>query len=71
MYHSISSGISVYALGGLGEVGKNMYVVESESTIIIIDSGVMFPGAEMPGVDYVIPDYTHLKTIAEKFAPSS
>lgn len=61
MYHSISSGISVYALGGLGEVGKNMYVVESESTIIIIDSGVMFPGAEMPGVDYVIPDYTHLK----------
>ncbi|HOC80680.1 MAG TPA: ribonuclease J, partial [Bacilli bacterium] len=61
MYHSVSSGISVYALGGLGEVGKNMYVVESESTIIIIDSGVMFPGAEMPGVDYVIPDYTHLK----------
>ncbi|MDY0345115.1 MAG: ribonuclease J [Bacilli bacterium] len=61
MYQSISSGISVYALGGLGEVGKNMYVVESESTIIIIDSGVMFPGAEMPGVDYVIPDYTHLK----------
>jgi ribonuclease J len=61
MYHSVSSGISIYALGGLGEVGKNMYVVESESTIIIIDSGVMFPGAEMPGVDYVIPDYTHLK----------
>ncbi len=66
MYHSVSSGISVYALGGLGEVGKNMYVVESESTIIIIDSGVMFPGAEMPGVDYVIPDYTHLKNNRSK-----
>ncbi|MFA5421926.1 MAG: ribonuclease J [Bacilli bacterium] len=61
MYQTIPSGISIYALGGLGEVGKNMYVLESESGIIIIDSGVMFPGSEMPGVDYVIPDYTHLK----------
>ena len=61
MNQTISSGISVYALGGLGEVGKNMYVLESDTSIIIIDSGVMFPGSEMPGVDYVIPDYTHLK----------
>ncbi|MDD4154572.1 MAG: ribonuclease J, partial [Bacilli bacterium] len=61
MNQTISSGVSIYALGGLGEVGKNMYVLESDSTIIIIDSGVMFPGSEMPGVDYVIPDYTHLK----------
>lgn len=61
MNQTISSGVSVYALGGLGEVGKNMYVLESDSSIIIIDSGVMFPGSEMPGVDYVIPDYTHLK----------
>lgn len=61
MNQTISSGVSVYALGGLGEVGKNMYVLESDSSLIIIDSGVMFPGSEMPGVDYVIPDYTHLK----------
>jgi len=61
MNQTISSGISIYALGGLGEVGKNMYVLESDTSIIIIDSGVMFPGSEMPGVDYVIPDYTHLK----------
>ncbi|NCA97116.1 MAG: ribonuclease J [Bacteroidia bacterium] len=61
MNQTISSGVSVYALGGLGEVGKNMYVLESDASIIIIDSGVMFPGSEMPGVDYVIPDYTHLK----------
>ena len=61
MNQTISSGVSVYALGGLGDVGKNMYVLESDSSIIIIDSGVMFPGSEMPGVDYVIPDYTHLK----------
>jgi len=66
MTSTISSGISVYALGGLGEVGKNTYCLESEKSLIIIDAGVMFPGSEMPGVDYVIPDYTHLKNNRNK-----
>lgn len=60
------SPISIYALGGLCEVGKNTYCIESESSLIIIDAGVLFPGADLPGVDYVIPDYTKLKNSRQK-----
>lgn len=63
----ISSGpISIYALGGLGEVGKNMYCLESDDSIIIIDCGVKFPGVELPGIDYIVPDFTHLKNNRNK-----
>ncbi len=51
----------VYALGGLGEVGKNMYCIETGNEIIITDVGVTFPGSEVPGVDYIIPDFSYLK----------
>ena len=66
MEKSLSSPVSIYALGGLGEVGKNMYVVENDEQIIIIDAGVKFPGVEFPGIDYIIPDYTHLKNNRNK-----
>ena len=63
---SISMPVSIYALGGLGEVGKNMYCIENDQTIIIIDCGVRFPGVEFPGIDYIVPDFTHLKNNRNK-----
>ena len=51
----------IFALGGLGEVGKNMYCVMTGNELIITDAGITFPSDDMPGVDYIIPDFTFLK----------
>ena len=52
---------SIVALGGLGEVGKNMYVIHHDDELLIIDAGVMFPEDDLMGVDYVIQDVSYLK----------
>ena len=56
----------VFALGGLGEVGKNMYCFMQNDEIIIVDAGVIFPDSELRGIDYVLPDFDFLKKNEKK-----
>jgi ribonuclease J len=59
------SPLRIVALGGLGEIGMNMMAYQCGDDILLVDSGLMFPDAEMPGVDYVIPDISWLRERAE------
>ncbi|MEY2534786.1 MAG: ribonuclease [bacterium] len=57
----MSSKLRVLPLGGLGEIGKNMTVVEYEDRIVLVDVGLRFPTAEMMGIDLVLPDFAYLR----------
>jgi ribonuclease J len=57
--------LRVLPLGGLGEIGKNMTVVEYEDRIVVVDVGLRFPTAEMVGIDLVLPDFAYLRERAD------
>ncbi len=61
----MSSTLRVLPLGGLGEIGKNMMVVEHDDRIVVVDTGLRFPTAEMLGIDLVLPDFSYLRDRAE------
>ena len=61
----MSSPIRITPLGGLGEIGKNMTVVEQDGRIVVVDTGLMFPTAEMLGIDLVLPDFSMLRERAD------
>jgi ribonuclease J len=57
----VSGKLKIIPLGGVGEIGKNMTVVEYDGRIVVVDCGLRFPTAEMMGIDLVLPDFTYLK----------
>ena len=61
-----NSNLKVMFLGGVGEIGKNMMVLEYGNDIIVLDCGATFPSDDMPGIDLVVPDITYLKANRDK-----
>lgn len=56
-----AGGLRIFALGGLGEIGRNLTVVEYGGRLLVIDAGVLFPGSDHPGVDVILPDFEPIR----------
>ncbi|HMM31375.1 MAG TPA: ribonuclease J [Clostridia bacterium] len=63
---TLASKLKIIPLGGVGEIGKNMTVIEYGKDIVVVDCGLIFPDDDMPGIDLVIPDMSYLEKNAEK-----
>ena len=62
----MSSPVHITFLGGLGEIGRNCACIEVDGKILLIDCGILFPDADMPGIDLVLPDFTYLRENADR-----
>ena len=62
----MSDSVRIVFLGGLGEIGRNCCCIEVDGRILLVDCGIMFPDADMPGVDLVLPDFTYLRENADR-----
>ena len=62
----MSDSVRIVFLGGLGEIGRNCCCIEVDERILLVDCGIMFPDADMPGVDLVLPDFTYLRENADR-----
>ncbi len=60
------NGLRIVALGGLGEIGRNMTVFEHSGRLLIVDCGVLFPEVEQPGVDLILPDFSYIRDRLDK-----
>lgn len=66
--NSLKNNLSIVALGGVNEIGKNMYAIQYENDIVVIDCASKFPDESLLGIDLIIPDVTYLQENKEKFA---
>jgi ribonuclease J len=62
----MSGDVRIVFLGGLGEIGRNCFCLEVDDRILVVDCGLMFPDADMPGIDLVLPDFTYLRDNADR-----